>query len=176
MIHDTDDLELLHAFAHALCAWALAFAAMLVRVVERRLPRWWRIEARGYVREATQALRRLVVELALARRRLCPPPRRAAPPPWWSERPESVPPGFRGSGQKSSVQRHFIRVVRVRGRSIAQRIMALRDVLLNLKAWIVRMVRRFSTVRPHARLVAVAPAACVLDAVADVAAFGADTS
>jgi hypothetical protein len=113
-----------------------------------KLPRPWRIRLRADLRHALRGVRVVVFLLAVAQ---CD-----APKPVHIERAHGAPRGFRCAGVLNNDLRNVMRMVRLRGRSLAARLAALRDVFDNLEAWVARAARRLMRGAHGARYVLIA--------------------
>ena len=123
-IHKAPDPEKLHLLAQSLRLWLMDVCVWLAEWLGVKLPRDMRMEMRRELARALRRTRMLVLLLAVSRMHIpVVAPRTTRPP--------SAPPGFR-LARRGGGGRGYDRSVRLRGRTLAARLRALRDLFDDL--------------------------------------------
>ena len=125
--------KLLVADAPRYRLWLMDVCVWLAEWLNVKLPRDMRIEMRRELARALRETRMLVLLLAVSRMHIpVVPPR--------TTRPSSAPPGFR-LARRGGGGRGYDRGVRLRGRGLAARLRALRDLFDDLGGAVKRMLK-----------------------------------
>ncbi len=143
-----------------LCVWLAAWLG-------HRLPRDLRLELREDIRKALWGARVLALMLALPR---------CGPAPFVRHERPNAPRGFRYSNVLEYDMRCVCRTLRLRGRTIAEKLAEVRAVFDDLDLWAERVRKRLMQVPHAARLVLCWLVADAVRALASPRTFLADTS
>ncbi len=168
-IHQRPDPERLHVLASRLRLWIADVCVWLAEWFGVQLPRDMRVTLRGDIRTTLAHARVLVRLLAMAR--WAPTPVRVR-----TYRPPSASPGFLHTSLFANDGRNIRRAVRLRGRTIAARLAALRDIFDHLGVWARRALKRVNAGPRAPRLVLCWVDADIVRALARPAVTAVDTS
>ncbi len=163
--HDTPKCP--HVLAAKLKLWLLDLCVWLAAWLGHRLPRELRVELREDIRKALWGARVLALMLALPR---------CGPAPNVRHEQPNAPRGFRHSTILECDMRSVCRTLRLRGRTIAEKLAEVRAMFDDLDVWAERVRVRLMEVPHAARLVLCWLAADAVRALAVAPLCAVDTS